>query len=36
VTLTDLVEHLEESGEYKAQLPMVKAYRNRYGVAIEG
>ncbi len=36
VTLTDLVEHLEESSEYEEQLPAVKAYRNRYGVAIEG
>ncbi len=34
VTLTDLVDHLEESGDYAAELPRVKAYRNRYGIAI--
>jgi orotate phosphoribosyltransferase len=36
VTLTDLVEHLEESRDYENELPRVKAYRNRYGVAVEG
>ena len=36
VTLTDLVEHLEESRDYEEQLPRVKAYRNRYGIAVEG
>ena len=35
VTLSDFVEHLEENDEYSAQLPAVKAYRNRYGVALE-
>jgi orotate phosphoribosyltransferase len=35
VTLSDFVEHLEESDEYAAQLPAVKAYRNRYGVALD-
>jgi orotate phosphoribosyltransferase len=34
VTLTDFVDHLEEREEYAAQLPAVKAYRNRYGVAL--
>lgn len=32
VTLTDFVEHLEAREEYAAQLPAMKAYRNRYGV----
>ncbi len=31
VTLTDLVDHLEEDPDYAAQLPSVRAYRNRYG-----
>ena len=35
VTLSDFVDHLEESEEYSAQLPAVKAYRNRYGVALD-
>ena len=35
VSLTDLVDHLEESVEYKDQLPAVKAYRNRYGIALD-
>ncbi len=35
VTLSDFVEHLEESDEYAARLPAVKAYRNRYGVALD-
>jgi orotate phosphoribosyltransferase len=35
VSLTDFVEHLEESEEYAARLPAVKAYRNRYGVALD-
>lgn len=34
-TLTELVEHLEESPEYAARLPAMKAYRNRYGIALE-
>ena len=36
VTLTDLVEHLEENSEYEDQVPRMKSYRNRYGVAVEG
>ena len=35
VSLTDFVEHLEESEDYAAQLPAMKAYRNRYGVALD-
>jgi len=35
VSLTDLVDYLEESGAYAEHLPAVKAYRNRYGVALE-
>jgi orotate phosphoribosyltransferase len=35
VSLTDFVEHLEESEDYAAHLPALKAYRNRYGVALE-
>jgi orotate phosphoribosyltransferase len=35
VSLTDLVDHLEEKDEYEAQLPAMKAYRNRYGVALD-
>jgi orotate phosphoribosyltransferase len=31
VSLSDLVEHLEEDREYSAHLPAVRAYRNRYG-----
>ncbi len=31
VTLSDLVEHLEEREEFQAQLPAIRAYRNRYG-----
>jgi orotate phosphoribosyltransferase len=33
VSLTDLLDHLEESREYAAQLPAVRAYRHRYGVS---
>ncbi len=36
VSLTDFVDHLEEREEYGAHLPAMKAYRNRYGVALEG
>jgi orotate phosphoribosyltransferase len=32
VTLTDLVDHLEEDPDFAAQLPAVRAYRNRYGI----
>ena len=35
VTLTDLIDHLEEDKEYAAHLPAVRAYRNRYGVPLE-
>jgi len=35
VSLTDLVDHLEEDHEYARHLPSVRAYRNRYGVAVE-
>jgi len=35
VSLTDFVEHLEEKGDFAAQLPAMKAYRNRYGVALD-
>ena len=35
VSLTDLVDHLEESGAHAEHLPAVKAYRNRYGIALE-
>ena len=34
VSLTDLVDHLEARQDYGAQLPAMKAYRNRYGVAL--
>jgi orotate phosphoribosyltransferase len=32
VTLSDLVEHLEEDAEYADRLPGMRAYRNRYGI----
>ncbi|MEE8093673.1 MAG: orotate phosphoribosyltransferase [Gammaproteobacteria bacterium] len=35
ISLTDLVDHLEEGDEYAQYLPSVRAYRNRYGVALE-
>ncbi|HEX5421748.1 MAG TPA: orotate phosphoribosyltransferase [Gammaproteobacteria bacterium] len=35
VTLTDLVEHLEESGEYADKLGSVRSYRNRYGAVFD-
>ena len=35
VSLTDLVDHLEEDAEFSEHLPSVRAYRNRYGVALE-
>jgi orotate phosphoribosyltransferase len=34
VSLSDLVVHLEAREEFSAQLPAMKAYRNRYGVAL--
>ncbi len=36
VTLSDLVDHLEENAELAQYLPAVRAYRNRYGVVLEG
>jgi orotate phosphoribosyltransferase len=35
VSLTDLVDHLEEDKEYAEFLPAVRAYRNRYGAPVE-
>jgi orotate phosphoribosyltransferase len=35
VTLSDLVDHLEEDSDFAQNLPAVRAYRNRYG-ALEG
>lgn len=35
VTLTDLIDHLEEDDDYAAHLPAVRAYRNRYGAALD-
>jgi orotate phosphoribosyltransferase len=35
VSLTDLVDHMEENEQFAAQLPAVRAYRNRYGVALD-
>jgi hypothetical protein len=35
VSLTDLIDHMEEDGEFAAQLPAVRAYRNRYGVSLD-
>lgn len=35
VTLSDLIEHLEVKEEYAAQLPAIRAYRNRYGTHFE-
>ena len=35
VTLTDLIDHLEEDQDYAEHLPAVRAYRNRYGVPLE-
>ena len=32
VTLTDLIEHLEDSADFGSFLPAVRSYRNRYGV----
>jgi orotate phosphoribosyltransferase len=33
VTLTDLVEHMEEDAEYAGKLAGMRSYRNRYGAA---
>lgn len=35
VTLTDLVDHLEEDSDYAAYLASMRSYRNRYGVAFD-
>ena len=35
ITLTDLIDHLEEDKEYEQHLRAVRAYRNRYGVLRE-
>ena len=35
VSLTDLIDHLEEDRDFAEHLPAVRAYRNRYGVAYE-
>lgn len=35
ITLTDLVDHMEEDGQYEEVLPAVRAYRNRYGAAFD-
>jgi orotate phosphoribosyltransferase len=36
VSLTDLIDHMEEDDEYAAHLPAVRAYRNRYGTVLTG
>jgi orotate phosphoribosyltransferase len=35
VSLTDLIDHLEEDKDFAAHLPAVRAYRNRYGVMLD-
>ena len=35
VSLTDLVDHLEEDDDFSEHLPSVRSYRNRYGAALE-
>ena len=35
VTLSDVVEHLEDRDEFETQLPAIRAYRNRYGTHFE-
>ncbi len=35
ITLTDLVDHMEENAQYAQHLPAVRAYRNRYGAAFD-
>ncbi len=35
VSLTDVVDHMEARDDYLAQLPAMKAYRNRYGVTLD-
>lgn len=36
VSLTDLIDHLEEDNDFAEHLPAVRAYRNRYGASLEG
>ena len=35
ITLSDLIEHLEDRDEFESQLPKIRAYRNRYGTHFE-
>lgn len=35
VSLTDLIDHMEEGDQFAAELPAVRAYRNRYGVSLD-
>jgi orotate phosphoribosyltransferase len=35
VSLTDLIDHLEEDDDFAAHLPAVRAYRNRYGATLD-
>lgn len=35
VSLTDLIDHLEEDRDFAEYLPAVRAYRNRYGTAYD-
>jgi orotate phosphoribosyltransferase len=35
VSLTDLIDHLEEDDDFAAYLPAVRAYRNRYGATLD-
>lgn len=35
ITLSDLIEHLEDQKEFDEQLPKIRAYRNRYGTHFE-
>jgi orotate phosphoribosyltransferase len=35
VSLTDLIDHLEEDKDFADHLPAVRAYRNRYGTQLE-
>jgi hypothetical protein len=30
-----MIDHMEESDQFAAQLPAVRAYRNRYGVSLD-
>lgn len=35
VTLTDLIDHMEEQDDLAERLPAVRAYRNRYGTSLD-